>query len=1202
MLVRILLITLCILYGSEKKQDNFSSDQSAISNGLNRVGDYGYPDNPILDRAKGYLLEGKVKSAISNYGNYIDWSTDPAGLWNNFAYLPNVTFLAAIPGHVYSSKWSSISYRSWVQSTININSQDFDVWSSSDAYIAWCEDGACIDAQTSLWEGNFATIVYNTVDDRGDIATKRTMLDSLVYEGGVQWVLDHANEELILYLDQISVDPNYASSLIGLAYPWSIRPDLIERTDQYDKLDYGEDREEWTADDNYVYYGANSAESWFSRDGSPAQNTDWQASEKARFNTHNTEQIAGDIFGSTVFTDPADPERLLAHSDEESTWPQKFNIDTGEYERFWPGWYADEYYGETESKWAEVGITDCERSRLDDDCWKAGDRHISDMDVYLEFDDRWAERGNQVSNNTYQQTGYPMGLRVMSMAHSYGISYAEDIMFVTVNVRNESGDFCAFERDKNGTKISLRDENDHVICGEAMVMPDGTTLNRSKGFDYKDVYLGFYMDADVLTTTLTGSYSVHTNPDDYMIYMDCLNDPSGEYYPDGCPEVNGSPLRISMAVIGDYDGVSNIASGYSMQTGENVGPDFGVVAVQLLDSPYATKPVDLDGDGFNDIFVGDKLKMTDWHWFDWYNRPGVVSGESNQNCCAGDKNRAQALNKEEIQYKILAGDMTNLSEGEHHRYFHSHDPSTDLESDINPHFDSLDGLKETSFFKDGDDGLDCVLEMSSGPFSIEVGETVSFSFSIIYGWNIEDLKRNARFGQIMYNSHYQGYTAPATPKLLAKPGHKKVELLWDDIAESSVDVITNYTDFEGYKIYKSTDGGNTWGFPEDEIRIENSAEGWQPYAQFDLSFSADSAFYVTAPTATDTIIRGTGISGPDPTAPWFSLGSDTGLENLLLDPDCWDCSTINRELYDLDWESKCNAAEHCKVDGNECIDDISIDLSSIICNADSALICDSKFNCCGISYPGTLQDLKTSDINEQDYPQCYECDTSPSLYNTKNLCLDAGATWNPMFKDIPTSVRYKYTDYNVFDGMEFTYSVVSYDMGVIPTVTAMVDTFDLSGNFLGYIETTVSIPDPDGWGKENSFETLESPMGTTELDQNFVTVIPGYEYELDLDNVQVVPNPYIVESNFNETVYKKKLRFTRLMSQCTIKIFTVTGELVNTLSHNLENDYDGDTADTGNEWWDLRTYNNQVVAPGLYIYVVEASSGETYTGKFAVVR
>ena len=46
-----------------------------------------------------------------------------------------------------------------------------------------------------------------------------------------------------------------------------------------------------------------------------------------------------------------------------------------------------------------------------------------------------------------------MGIKVMSMAHSYGVAYAEDVMFVTVKVRNESGDFCAFEKDKNEFEI-----------------------------------------------------------------------------------------------------------------------------------------------------------------------------------------------------------------------------------------------------------------------------------------------------------------------------------------------------------------------------------------------------------------------------------------------------------------------------------------------------------------------------------------------------------------------------------------------------------------------------------------------------------------------------------------------------------------------------------------------------------------------------
>ena len=40
------------------------------------------------------------------------------------------------------------------------------------------------------------------------------------------------------------------------------------------------------------------------------------------------------------------------------------------------------------------------------------------------------------------------------------------------------------------------------------------------------------------------------------------------------------------------------------------GSDFGIVATQLLDSPRATDPVDLDQDGVVDIFPGEPLKLS----------------------------------------------------------------------------------------------------------------------------------------------------------------------------------------------------------------------------------------------------------------------------------------------------------------------------------------------------------------------------------------------------------------------------------------------------------------------------------------------------------------------------------------------------------------------------------------------------------------
>ena len=80
---------------------------------------------------------------------------------------------------------------------------------------------------------------------------------------------------------------------------------------------------------------------------------------------------------------------------------------------------------------------------------------------------------------------------------------------------------------------------------------------------------------------------------------------------------------------------------------------------------------------------------------------------------------------------------------------------------------------------------------------------------------------------------------------------------------------------------------------------------------------------------------------------------------------------------------------------------------------------------------------------------------------------------------------------------------------------------------------------------------------------------------------------------YNETEYKRRLRFTRLPEKCKITIYTVTGEKVREINH--------DSIFDGSEWWDLRSYNNQEVAPGLYIYVIEADNAKKID-KFAIIR
>ena len=105
---------------------------------------------------------------------------------------------------------------------------------------------------------------------------------------------------------------------------------------------------------------------------------------------------------------------------------------------------------------------------------------------------------------------------------------------------------------------------------------------------------------------------------------------------------------------------------------------------------------------------------------------------------------------------------------------------------------------------------------------------------------------------------------------------------------------------------------------------------------------------------------------------------------------------------------------------------------------------------------------------------------------------------------------------------------------------------------------------------------------------------PNEVSSVDIQKISVVPNPYIVNSKFNEDVNSNRIRFTHLPQKCKISIFTISGELVEVLNH--QDDFDG------NKFWDLKNSKNKKVAPGLYIYKVEVDNGISKIGKFAIVR
>ena len=97
-----------------------------------------------------------------------------------------------------------------------------------------------------------------------------------------------------------------------------------------------------------------------------------------------------------------------------------------------------------------------------------------------------------------------------------------------------------------------------------------------------------------------------------------------------------------------------------------------------------------------------------------------------------------------------------------------------------------------------------------------------------------------------------------------------------------------------------------------------------------------------------------------------------------------------------------------------------------------------------------------------------------------------------------------------------------------------------------------------------------------------------------LQEVTVVPNPYLVTAGWESDINHKAIHFTHLPDEGTIKIFTLTGELVYTILHQ--------DIFSGQAEWNLRSMNRQEVAPGLYVFVVEAPNYKKYVGKFAIIR
>jgi hypothetical protein len=100
--------------------------------------------------------------------------------------------------------------------------------------------------------------------------------------------------------------------------------------------------------------------------------------------------------------------------------------------------------------------------------------------------------------------------------------------------------------------------------------------------------------------------------------------------------------------------------------------------------------------------------------------------------------------------------------------------------------------------------------------------------------------------------------------------------------------------------------------------------------------------------------------------------------------------------------------------------------------------------------------------------------------------------------------------------------------------------------------------------------------------------------EIDLDQIRVVPNPYLGTARFEFGPSNRQVQFTNLPPECTIRIYTISGNLVRVLEHLPD--------EGGTEDYDLRTRYDLELASGNYYYHVTTPDGRTHLGRFAVIQ
>jgi hypothetical protein len=571
---------------------------------------------------------------------------------------------------------------------------------------------------------------------------------------------------------------------------------------------------------------------------------------------------------------------------------------------------------------------------------------------------------------------------------------------------------------------------------------------------------------------------------------------------------------------------------------------------------------------------------------------------------------------------------------------------------------------------------------ASGPFRLAAGARERFSLALAYGADIEALRSAVRTVQQIYNAGYQFAVPPPTPTLRAEAGDRYVRLYWDDVAERGVDPVTNENDFQGYRVYRSTDPNfldsrrAAFGNPRGHGTIG------MPIAQFDLQNGIVGFSEVT-------------VNGQQ-----YWLGSDTGIQRHFIDRDvvngveyyyavtAYDYGSVENNFFPSEnavsvsrtprggtvmpqnvvavrpnppvpgfVPANASANEHVAGRG---VGSIEVRVF------DSGAVPDGHRFRIEFTAPAdsvratayTLMDLTTGEVLFTTGDDLTGTATGvaaaglqPVITTPAGVTVDQSASGFAAASPTDLTLLARYAPALPANFRRPGYPedlVVEFFDEAVETSLPAVGLPARPARFHVTTETGLRLPfrfrDIDGNGTLSAVgEFIEivtyapgaptQPRATWRLEVTQAPTRPpaagdtyglrlalpfttadAFEFTADgarVDTVAeaeafaeegpyVVPNPYVASAAFEPERFavagrgERRMEFRNVPAGATIRIYTVRGTLVQTLTH--------DGSMTGMVPWNLRTRDNLEVAPGLYVFHVDAGQAGTHVGRFAIIK